>query len=266
MRRQALTVLATTAWLLPATSFAQVLSPGPQPQLGVGRTPGITVTRTAPPAPQPAPSTNTQGPGRPGGRGPRPSPGPGVGTSDQFLAGPYTYAPRYGRFSGRNRIPAYGGYVPFGYSTYADPYPYTTYTTEQPFDRGDDGRLVLQVTPNTAQVFVDGFYVGVVNDTRDRGLWLEAGSHRVELRADGYETVTFDVRIAEGETVDYRRGLARETTTAEPVRRAAATPKAFYVIRGCYAGDSAPDAARLPPGCRAADVRVIPPVVSRTNR
>lgn len=36
-------------------------------------------------------------------------------------------------------------------------------------------------------------------------------------------------------------------------------PKTFYVIAGCYAGDTPPRPAWLPPGCDPSSVRVIPP-------
>lgn len=39
------------------------------------------------------------------------------------------------------------------------------------------------------------------------------------------------------------------------------TPKTFYVIPRCYAGDKPPDPDALPPGCDIAALRVIPPRV-----
>jgi hypothetical protein len=122
--------------------------------------------------------------------------------------------------------------------------------------------LSLFVTPLSSQVLVDGYYVGTVADFQDRGLWMEPGPRRIELRADGYETVTFDVRINEDQTVEYRRELARVTNRSEPPRPPA-PPKTFYVIPGCYAGDSRPDTARLPSGCSSKNMKTIPPVISR---
>jgi hypothetical protein len=122
--------------------------------------------------------------------------------------------------------------------------------------------LSLFVTPLSAQVNVDGYYVGTVADFQDRGMWLEPGPRRIEIRADGYETVTFDVRITEDETVNYRRELTRQVAQTEPPRPPA-PPKTFYVIPGCYAGDSRPDANSLPRGCSAKNLKTIPPVMSR---
>jgi len=39
------------------------------------------------------------------------------------------------------------------------------------------------------------------------------------------------------------------------------TPKTFYIIPRCYAGDKPPDPDALPPGCDIAALRVIPPRV-----
>ena len=50
------------------------------------------------------------------------------------------------------------------------------------------GSLRLKVKPGHAQVFVDGYLVGPVDsfDGVFQRLNIEAGSHRIELRADGY--------------------------------------------------------------------------------
>jgi hypothetical protein len=181
------------------------------------------------------------------------------GSRDVFRAAPWTYAPRYGRLSALRGSGYYGGYVDGGYAPYS-------YADTVPNDQAPlrQGRLSLYVSPLSSQVFVDGFYVGTAGDFQDRGLWLESGPRRIELRADGYETATFDVRILEDQTVNYRRDLGREVARAE-APRVAAMPKTFYVVPGCYAGDRPPAAGRLPSGCTARNVRTIPPVVSRST-
>lgn len=262
MRGLALAVLVAGAWLVPTSSTAQggrAFSP----------TPGVPVQRDAPgPVRQPfAPSGRDRGvPPQP------PDPpdpvSPRTGPTDQFLATPRTYAPRYDpssrRSSGRALFaPGYavGGYFP----TFDTAIPIVP---KRPPDDEPDGRLYLSVAPGSTQVFVDGFYTGTADDFdgRGQGLNLEAGPRRVELRADGFETVTFDVRIASGETLTYRKDLARLESQPEASRVAAAPPKTFYVIPRCYAGDSPPRSERLPAGCRVANVRRIPPVVSVARR
>jgi len=177
--------------------------------------------------------------------------------SDVFRAGRRAYAPRYGRWSALS-----GGYTG-GYGAYYDAGGYSAYspTSQQPADL-PQGRIALFVTPASAQVFVDGFYSGAVADLQDRGLWLDAGPHRIEIREDGYQTEAFDVRIDEDRPAEYRRDLTKSAPRTD-APRIAANPKTFYVIPGCYAGDTPPEKDRLPSGCSARNVRTIPPVVSR---
>ena len=123
--------------------------------------------------------------------------------------------------------------------------------------------MLPRVTPGTAEVIVDGLYMGSVDDLRRTGVGqpLEPGPHRLELRAPGYEPVTVGVQIASGETLGYQRDLAATSPPPAPPPPPGA-PKTFYVIPGCYAGDRPPQTERLPPKCDAAQARTIPPQVS----
>ena len=255
MRRE-FSLIVAGVWLAAIPAAAQV-------SLGSGQVPGITITRDSPSPSPPPPSPQHPIAGQPS----RPIAGPMVPTGgDQFQADPLTYAPRYQTRGWRNDrrrgIPGYG--YGFGYSSYGPGYvPYVG--VETPYSQPEaEGRLYLRVIPGTAQVFVDGLYVGVADDFSGGGLSLEAGPRRVELRADGYETVTFDVRIVPGEPVNYRKDLARMEARPE-APRVAAIPKTFYVIPRCYAGDSPPQAEDLPRGCRVANLRTIPPIVSSAS-
>jgi hypothetical protein len=40
-------------------------------------------------------------------------------------------------------------------------------------------------------------------------LGVEAGAHKIELKAEGYEPVQFDVMVAPGETVTYKGEMKR---------------------------------------------------------
>jgi hypothetical protein len=67
------------------------------------------------------------------------------------------------------------------------------------------------------------------------------------------------------ETITIRRDLRR----SQPLQAAVvprATPKTFYVIPGCYAGDTRPRADQLPARCKLAGLRIIPPVVAPPGR
>jgi hypothetical protein len=75
----------------------------------------------------------------------------------------------------------------------------------------DSGNLRLKIDPKQAQVYVDGYYVGVVDsfDGAFQKLGLDAGDHKIELKADGFEPLQFEVLIAPGETVTYKGDMRR---------------------------------------------------------
>jgi len=71
------------------------------------------------------------------------------------------------------------------------------------------GSLRIVDAPQEAQVFVDGYYAGVVDDYDGvfQHLNLEPGSHRIELQVPGYGPVSFDVFVRPGETITYRANI-----------------------------------------------------------
>lgn len=73
------------------------------------------------------------------------------------------------------------------------------------------GRLRLKVKPEHAEVFVDGYLVGLVDhfDGVFQRLHIEPGPHRIEFRADGYgyEPLTYDVLIQPDRTITYTGAL-----------------------------------------------------------
>ena len=220
---------------------------------------GVTIRQDAPPPPsRPA--------GPPASPLPRdlvpPAPPSALDRVDLFRAGPRTYTPRG---SGQRFYGGYGsgsGYItdPFGYISQSDSSPrLTEYMRE---GRGE-GYLRIDLEPDTARVYVDGLYVGTVADF-GRGRALDAGPHRVEIRADGFEPLTVDVRIRANDTMSYRGTLSKIEQRTE--LRPAAAPKTFYVIPRCYAGDVRPQADQLPPGCQLARLREVPPVKAPAAR
>jgi hypothetical protein len=116
----------------------------------------------------------------------------------------------------------YGNYYPWGYGGfglggyyggYSDPWyyggPYQGYS----YRDGYDGQLRLKVKPREAQVFVDGYFAGIVDDFDGvfQRLHIEPGPHRIEIRDDGYEPLSFEVRILPDRTVTYSGDLKRLT-------------------------------------------------------
>jgi hypothetical protein len=69
----------------------------------------------------------------------------------------------------------------------------------------------LKIKPRQAQVFVDGYFVGEVDsfDGMFQKLGIESGGHKIEIKADGYEPVQFDVLVTPGETVTYKGEMKR---------------------------------------------------------
>ncbi len=104
----------------------------------------------------------------------------------------------------------FGYGIPSGYFDpyYSDPYDYGggygSYSSSV-YGGHDQGNLKLKVKPRNAKVYVDGFYVGLVDefDGAFQKLTLNGGRHKVELRADGYETTEFDVLITPEQTVTF---------------------------------------------------------------
>jgi hypothetical protein len=66
----------------------------------------------------------------------------------------------------------------------------------------DVGSLRIKASPATAKVYVDGMLMGTVDefDGLRHHLQLEPGLHRLELRADGYETLAKDVTVTTNTT------------------------------------------------------------------
>jgi hypothetical protein len=95
----------------------------------------------------------------------------------------------------------YGAYDPwFGFSPIYAPSSYAS---------NESGSIRLKVKPSNASVYVDGYYVGVVDDfdgTFQR-LHLEPGPHRLEIRAVDYQPLALDVWITEDLTITYRGDL-----------------------------------------------------------
>jgi PEGA domain-containing protein len=89
--------------------------------------------------------------------------------------------------------------APDGYA----PYPFDT--------EGITGGLRLKVEPKEAQVYVDGYYAGIVDDFNGhfQRLKLIPGLYHLEIRASGYQPLVFEIRVEAFETTEYRGTLQR---------------------------------------------------------
>lgn len=142
---------------------------------------------------------------------------------------------------------------PYGFPTYYPTVSYGEY--QQPYQPPivARGGLALETSPDFAQVYVDGYYVGLAEEfgARGRPIDIPAGTHRIELRSPDYETLSFSVIVAPNDIVRFRGDMQRLPTQAPLPRIVPAAPqsaRSYYVIPGCYAGDK-PPAAPLPAGC-----------------
>jgi len=132
---------------------------------------------------------------------------------------PYYGYPGYGygypgwSFSLYYGYPWYGPYgfsvgVGYGYPYYG--YGYSGYPgySAAPYYGG----VRLVVPQRNAEVYVDGYYAGVVNDFDGtfQQVNLEPGPHRIEVRGQGAAPLSFDVNVQPGRTVTYRAPAPRE--------------------------------------------------------
>jgi hypothetical protein len=78
-------------------------------------------------------------------------------------------------------------------------------------DQSDMGGVSFEITPSTAEVFIDGRRAGTVGQftPSSQPLGLPSGRHRVEIRAPGYKTMDVDIDIVAGQVIPYQGILER---------------------------------------------------------
>jgi hypothetical protein len=145
---------------------------------------------------------------------------------------PYFYDPFFwgwypGWYPGwYSMYPAYGGYPGYWYGRYAS--------------------ARIQVTPKQAEVYVDGYYAGIVDDFDGvfQRLDVPPGQHEIELYLDGYKTFHQKVLFRAGETLKLRAALQplapgetpepRPVATPPPAGQGAYPPERSYPPQGSY--------------------------------
>ncbi len=118
----------------------------------------------------------------------------------------YPYAYPYYAFHSHFSI-GFGFFVgyPVAYPTWYNPYAVGTYgygvSAGTPY-----GGLSFDMQPNDAAVFIDGVFIGAAGDFGPEvpPLTLKTGLHHVELRADGYMPVAFDITVVPGQVIPYQ--------------------------------------------------------------
>jgi hypothetical protein len=108
------------------------------------------------------------------------------------------------------------GFSNFGYySAFGSPYPYGPYGygygAHSPWQASgyDIGGVRLKIRPRDAQVFVDGYYAGLVDDFDGsfQSLRLEQGGHKIEIHMPGFEDLELDVHVQAGRTITLNEDL-----------------------------------------------------------
>ena len=130
----------------------------------------------------------------------------------------------------------YGAYDPFFYG----PYPYYG-------ARYDQSSVRLEVKPEETEVYVDGYYTGVVDsfDGFFQRLHLPAGAHAIELYLDGYASTRETLYLAAGETYRIRHEM-------EPLADGAPQPArpepSLDPVAGLYPAEPDSRPVLAPPG------------------
>ena len=125
----------------------------------------------------------------------------------------YTFRPSF--HIGFGLYMGYGVPFPYWYDPYAYAYDgygysegygsgYSTYTS-----RGLYGGVSFDITPANANIWVDGVYMGRVNDFSplQAPLTLRAGLHHIEIAADGLRPLSFDMTVVAGQIIPYQGRL-----------------------------------------------------------
>jgi hypothetical protein len=85
-----------------------------------------------------------------------------------------------------------------------------TYSSGEQLNQTNMGAVSFEITPSTAELFVDNVRVGTVGEftSTTQPLGLPAGHHHIEIRATGYQSMSFDVDIIAGQVIPYQGSLA----------------------------------------------------------
>jgi PEGA domain-containing protein len=154
---------------------------------------------------------------------------------------PFFYSPFY--------YPRY--YWPYYYGGFYDPFFWGQYRYPPPYYGryyyDDTGSARLQVTPRNAQVYVDGYFAGVVDDFDGsfQRLNVEAGEHELQFYLEGYRPFSLKVLFVRGRTVKVTHTMEPlgpgepQPTPPKPVETARTAP---------YGGTTTPGRPRQMPG------------------
>lgn len=107
--------------------------------------------------------------------------------------------------------PWFGFGYPYGYGFYP-PFPYRYYGYD------NSASVRLDVKPNEAEVYVDGYYAGIVDDFDGvfQRLYLAPGEHEIELYLDGYRTARQKLYLTPHNTFKVRYTMEKLAAGEQP--------------------------------------------------
>lgn len=123
-----------------------------------------------------------------------------------YASYPYVYPYDYGYGYRRYGYRSYGyGYDPY-LSGYGGSGYYGTSSYYGGYARTGHARLRILGAPEDAEVYVDGYYAGIVDDYDGvfQHLELDPGPHQIEIRVEGFAPIAFDMQAIDGRTTTYR--------------------------------------------------------------
>ena len=125
----------------------------------------------------------------------------------RFFYSASPYRPYYA-FRPRLRL-GFGIYIgyPVAYPVWYDPYLSTAYSWYRPGI--SYGGVSFDIQPVDAEIWVDGNYVGVVQDFGPYAapLTLPAGPHHIDLQASGFGPMSFDITVVPRQVIPYQGTL-----------------------------------------------------------
>jgi len=155
---------------------------------------------------------------------PAPSPAPATGSrftsTLKFVPPPRDVRPssippggfiRPGFAPGRFAFWPWGAWLPVPLYTSSGYYETSPGYYEVPLENAPPGGVQLDIDPRRAEVYVDGTYVGIVEEFSGyfHHLELPAGPHDIAVVAAGYAPLSFHVLVAPGATLTQRATLSR---------------------------------------------------------
>jgi hypothetical protein len=115
-----------------------------------------------------------------------------------YYYSPYDYGYGYPVYGMAEPVPTYSG----------DGY-YGSASAPAPTNTANYGGVSFDIQPADAAVFVDGKYIGTVAEfsPQQPPLSLTLGRHHVDLRAQGFQTLSFDLDVVAGQVTPYQGAM-----------------------------------------------------------